>query len=94
MKQDRTDRNRTDREGTDRDRTERNRTEKEPGAAFPYDDILHTDYEEFRKRNTRRRRMSMTERAAQFAPFAALTGYGDAVEETSREHTERMDRRE
>ena len=28
--------------------------------------------------------MSMTERAAQFNPFAALTGYDDAVEETAR----------
>ena len=29
-------------------------------------------------------RMSLAERAAQFAPFAALTGYGDAVRETGR----------
>lgn len=28
--------------------------------------------------------MSMAERAAQFSPFAALTGYGDAVRETER----------
>ncbi len=28
--------------------------------------------------------MSMHDRAAQFAPFAALTGYGDAVDETAR----------
>lgn len=28
--------------------------------------------------------MSMHDRAAQFAPFAALTGYGEAVEETAR----------
>ena len=28
--------------------------------------------------------MSREARAAQFAPFAALTGYGDAVEETAR----------
>lgn len=27
--------------------------------------------------------MSMLSRAAQFAPFAALTGYGDAVRETA-----------
>ena len=27
-------------------------------------------------------KMSLEERAAQFAPFAALTGYGDAVQET------------
>ena len=29
-------------------------------------------------------RMSIESRAAQFAPFAALTGYGDAVKETAR----------
>jgi hypothetical protein len=29
-------------------------------------------------------RMSRLDRAAQFAPFAALSGYGDAVAETSR----------
>ena len=29
-------------------------------------------------------RMSIHDRAAQFSPFAALTGYGDAVEETAR----------
>ena len=31
-------------------------------------------------------RMSMTDRAAQFSPFAALTGYGDAVAETARDN--------
>lgn len=31
-----------------------------------------------------RRPMSMYERAAQFAPFAALTGHDDAIEETAR----------
>ena len=28
--------------------------------------------------------MSMINRAAQFSPFAALTGYDDAIEETAR----------
>ena len=31
-----------------------------------------------------RPRMSMTARAAQFSPFAALSGYGEAVDETAR----------
>ncbi len=31
-----------------------------------------------------RRRMTMAERAAQFSPFAALAGYGEAVRETGR----------
>ena len=29
-------------------------------------------------------RMSMLDRAAQFAPFAALTGYGDVIDATAR----------
>ncbi len=32
-----------------------------------------------------RRRMPLRDRAAQFAPFAALTGYDDAVRETARQ---------
>ena len=36
---------------------------------------------------TKRKRMSMEERAAQFAPFAALTGYHESVEETEDAHT-------
>ena len=35
--------------------------------------------------------MPMTERAAQFSPFAALTGYGDAVAETARLTQERIE---
>lgn len=36
-------------------------------------------------------RMSRENRAAQFAPFAALTGHADAVEETARLTQERME---
>ncbi len=32
--------------------------------------------------------MSMQARAAQFAPFAALTGYEEAIEETARSNAE------
>ena len=35
--------------------------------------------------------MSMTERAAQFSPFAALTGFGEAVEEEARLTEERVE---
>lgn len=35
--------------------------------------------------------MPMAERAAQFSPFAALTGYGDAVAETARLTQERIE---
>ena len=34
--------------------------------------------------SAKNRHMSMTERAAQFSPFAALNGYEDAVSETAR----------
>ena len=45
-----------------------------------YDDILHLPH----PTSARHPRMSMTDRAAQFSPFAALTGYGDAVREKAR----------
>ena len=45
-----------------------------------YDDIIDLPY----KKSTRHAHMSTHDRAAQFAPFAALTGYGEAVEETAR----------
>lgn len=38
-----------------------------------------------------RKRMSALERAAQFAPFAALTGYGESVEEAARIVGERIE---
>mgnify|MGYP006380726121 CR=1 FL=1 len=41
-----------------------------------------------------RKRMSLTERAAQFAPFAALTGFDDAIEETGRVTMERIENEE
>lgn len=34
--------------------------------------------------------MSMESRAAQFAPFAALNGYSDAINETRRESEEQF----
>lgn len=40
--------------------------------------------------SSKRPHMSMTKRAAQFSPFAALTGYGDAVEETGRLTSEKI----
>lgn len=48
--------------------------------SFKYDDILNVPYPQ----PTGRPRMSLEERAAHFSPFAALTGYEDAVEETAR----------
>lgn len=45
-----------------------------------YDDIVHTPW----PRLTKRARMSLEDRAAQFAPFAALTGYDAVLAETAR----------
>lgn len=45
-----------------------------------YDDIIHTPW----PRPTKRVRMSLEDRAAQFAPFAALTGYDAVLAETAR----------
>lgn len=36
-------------------------------------------------------RMSLLNRAAQFAPFAALTGYGEAIDETARLTQQRIE---
>lgn len=45
-----------------------------------YDDIIHLPHH----RSTRRSHMSLHDRAAQFSPFAALTGFESAIEETGR----------
>ena len=45
-----------------------------------YDDIINLPHHVSQKH----KQMPLSDRAAQFAPFAALTGYGDAVEETAR----------
>lgn len=46
----------------------------------PYEDIINLPHHVSDKRP----QMSMWDRAAQFSPFAALTGYDDAVTETAR----------
>lgn len=45
-----------------------------------YDDIINLQHHQ----SVTRKHMSMCDRAAQFMPFQALTGYGDAVKETAR----------
>ena len=45
-----------------------------------YDDIIHPPHHV----SKRHPQMSMWNRAAQFAPFAALTGYEEAIAETAR----------
>ena len=47
-----------------------------------YDDIIHLPHHV----SATHPQMSMLQRAAQFAPFSALSGYGQAIEETARQN--------
>ena len=51
-----------------------------PSETHKYDDIIHLEHPEPKYH----RRMAPEMRAAQFAPFAALSGYEEAVRETER----------
>ena len=61
--------------------------EQKSGA---YDDIIDLPHHV----SATRPQMSRLDRAAQFAPFAALTGYGAAIKETARLTDERTERSE
>ena len=52
-----------------------------------YDDIINLPHHI----STKHPRMTLETRSAQFAPFAALTGYEDAIEETGRLTTDKID---
>ncbi len=52
-----------------------------------YDDIINLPHHV----SSTRPQMSMLERAAQFSPFAALTGYDEAIKETARLTGARID---
>lgn len=51
-----------------------------------YDDIIDMPHHV----SNNRPRMSMSDRAAQFAPFAALTGFGAVITEAGRQTDERI----
>ena len=51
-----------------------------------YDDIINMPHHV----STKHPHMSIYSRAAQFAPFAALTGYGDAVQNTVKKSEEKF----
>ena len=53
----------------------------------PYDDIIGLPHHVSNKHP----HMKRLDRAAQFSPFAALTGYGAAIEETARRTSERLE---
>ena len=52
-----------------------------------YDDIIHLPHHV----SSTRPHMPMLDRAAQFMPFRALTGYEDAVQETARLTDEKIE---
>ncbi len=52
-----------------------------------YDDIIHLPHHVSKTRP----QMSMMDRAAQFSPFAALTGYDAAIKETGRRTDEKIE---
>lgn len=56
-------------------------------SSSEYADIINHKYRGVRYHP----KMSMSNRAAQFAPFAALNGHEEAIEETARIHTVNMD---
>ena len=53
----------------------------------PYDDIIRLPH----PTSQRHPRMPVSDRAAQFSPFAALSGHGAAIAETARVTRERME---
>lgn len=53
----------------------------------PYDDIINLPHPV----SSKHPQMSVTDRAAQFSPFAALTGYDAAIRETARLTEERVE---
>lgn len=52
-----------------------------------YDDIIHLPHHQSKTRPN----MSLIDRAAQFSPFAALTGYDEEVKEAARVTEEKME---
>ncbi len=54
-----------------------------------YDDIINLPHPTSKKHP----RMPMINRAAQFSPFAALTGYDDAIQDTERQVEKRDERK-
>ena len=60
---------------------------KKTNAEELYADIINLPHHELKTRQ----RMPIINRAASFSPFAALTGYDDAVKETARQTSERIE---
>lgn len=72
-------------DGLDTGRTATDRNE----AVLRYGDIIGLPHPE--PDPQKHPRMSVRDRAAQFAPFAALTGFGDVIGETARREQGKWD---
>jgi hypothetical protein len=55
-----------------------------------YDDIIELPHHVSKKHP----RMSMQQRAAQFAPFAALSGHYEAIRKTAKDNAERFGKKD
>lgn len=55
-----------------------------------YDDIINLPHHVSKNHP----QMTMYQRAAQFAPFAALTGHDKAIEQTARQNAESFDKQD
>lgn len=55
---------------------------RKTGEQGSYEDIIHLPHPV----SKRHPQMPLPDRAAQFAPFAALTGYDEAIRETANRH--------
>ena len=64
-----------------------NETKKNSHTTNPYEDIMHLS----RPVSKTHPQMPIADRAAQFAPFAALTGHGDLIRKTQRLHEENVE---
>lgn len=55
-----------------------------------YDDIINLEHHVSKKHP----HMDIRNRAAQFAPFAALTGHEEAIDDTAKSHLDELERLE
>lgn len=63
------------------------RSNRDRGKLEEYEDIIHLPHHVSRNHP----QMSMHDRAAQFAPFSALTGYSEAIAEAARTAEQRQE---
>lgn len=78
---------RTDRQKPEQGQSRMSASLSGKNDAHRYDDIIHLPHHVSKTHP----QMPLADRAAQFAPFAALTGHADAIRETERLVEERVE---